>query len=276
MQKRREEFKLYKNKDGEYFREQSKEGNLDEVTFAVKKPNHQQQKEANFVYSKYMNQYLKGDIMPQLKMEEILKQNGIWDESKRRKEEELVTLVRDVNEKLRRGGIKLSEGAKLAKEAIKARFDLMELSAIRTNFLQNSAENLSQNHRFNYLVSECTVYSNDKKVFKDYEDFLNQDNLGSQLPYLAGEVFSKLIYGFDEDFRKDWPEYKFLQKYKFVNDKFDFVDKEGNVVDMEGNKVDRSPSDLPEKEVEPVFLPDDESKSEVKVEEKKVEELVKT
>lgn len=258
MLKTREEFKLYKNKDGEYFRENPKGESLEEIGFAVKKPNHEQQRNANFQYSKFMNQYLKEGIMPQLRLEETLRNNGVWDKELEGKEEELVKVIRDVESKLKKGGIKLSEAVAKAKEGIKARFEMLTSSAKRNNLLNNSAETLSQNHRFNFLVSECTVYSNDKKAFKDYDDFLKQDNQGSLLPYVAGEAFSKLIYGFDSDFRKDWPEYKFLLKYKFVNDKLQFVDKDGNVVDIDGKNVVETVEEVKvETPEEPEFLPDE-------------------
>lgn len=259
MDKKRIEFKMYRNKEtGELSVTQNKEGTLEEMVYAVKKPNHEQQRNANFQYSKFMNQYLKEGILPQGRLEETLKQNGVWDAEMENKEKDIVKVIRDVDDKLKRGGIKLSEAVKKAKEGIKARFELLNSTAKRNNLLNNSAERLSQNHRFNYLVSECTVYSNtDNRVFKDYDDFLKQDNLGSLLPYTAGENFSKLMYGFEDDFRKDWPEYKFLLKHKFVNDKLDFVNKDGEVVDIDGNKIEEVKEETKvEVPAEPEFIDD--------------------
>lgn len=255
--KNREEFKLYVNKDGEYFAEQDKEGTLKEVSFAVNKPNHEQQKDANIHYAKYMNQYLKEGIMPQIKLGEVLRKQGVWDDEKENKERELAKAINEAESKLKKGGIKLSEAAKVAKDSIKARYELIQLGAIRNNFMNNSAENLSQNHKFNYLVSQCTVYSNNEaKVFKDYNDFLKQDNQGSLLPYVAGETLSKLLYGFEKDYRADWFEFTFLKKHNFVNDKLEFIDKDGNLVDIDGNPVEKTAPSQVETDKEPEFLPD--------------------
>ena len=260
MSKTREEFVLYKEKNGgAFYREAVKDKETEEVKFAVRKPNHEQQRNANFQYSKWMNQYLKEGIMPQMRLEETLRGNGVWDTEMEKREGELAKTIREVEDKLKRGGIKVSEAVQRAKDGIKARFEFLNLTAKRNSLLSNSAESLSQNHRFNYLVSVCTVYSNtEKPVFKDYDDFLKQDNQGSILPYVAGEVFSRLAYGFDDDFRKDWPEYKFLLKHKFVNDKLEFVNKEGEIVDIDGNKIEAVQDAKPEETVEPEFYPDDE------------------
>lgn len=255
MKKMREEFTMFKNDQNEWFVAQNKDKSLVEVKLAVKKPNHEQQRNANFEYSKFVNQYLAAGIMPQLKMMDIIKKKGIWDDEREALEKQYIKEITEVRKKLKKGGIKQSEALKLAKEGIDLNFKLINLSSQKNAMLNDSAETLSQNHKFNYLVSECTVYSDsDKRVFKDYEDFQKQDNLEDTrlLTWKSGEVFARLIYNMDEDFRKDWPEYKFLEKYKFVNDKLQFLDKDKNIVDFEGKPIVEE-EELDE-ELEPVFL----------------------
>jgi hypothetical protein len=50
---------------------------------------------------------------------------------------------------------------------------------------------------------------------------------------VAGALLANLIYSIDMDYRRDWPEYQFLIKYKFVNNNFEKLDKEGNVIKEE-------------------------------------------
>ena len=238
MQKLREEFSVFKNKDGEYFRFQDLEKKLEEVKLAVHKPNHKQQSEADFIYAKYMNKYLSQGIDTTDGLERTLHNNGIWSQDKIDRENELARKINDVTGKLTKGKIKISEGTKLAKEGIKARGEWLMLTAEKNNKLNNSADALARNHRFNYLAAVCSVNAeDDTAVFKDYDDFLRRDGLGEFVPTRCGEAFAKLMYNMDEDFRKDWAEYQFLLRFKKVNDNLDFVDSEGNVVDINGDKI---------------------------------------
>ena len=81
------------------------------------------------------------------------------------------------------------------------------------------------------------------------------DNLEDSrlLTWKSGDVFAKLIYNLEEDFRKDWPEYKFLEKYKFVNDKLQFLGEDGTIVDFEGKPLPQE-EELEDADKEPVFL----------------------
>ena len=59
----------------------------------------------------------------------------------------------------------------------KLRDDLRELISSRTNLDNNTAEGQADNARFNYLVSCCLVYSDNKKgYFNSYEDYLNRSS----------------------------------------------------------------------------------------------------
>lgn len=257
MKKFREEFTVYQDENGEVFASQNKDNSLKELKLAVQRPTHLQRQDADFEYNKYMNKLLKEGILPIVKLEQTVRENGIWTEDKEKKERELTNAVIKAEETLRKGKIKLSEAEKIAKQAIKDKFERLSLIMEKNSVLENSAERLAENYRFNYLVSHCTVYndSGGKRYFQDYDDFLKQDTFGSPVPYLAGMKFSRLTANLEEDFRADWPEYKFLKKYGFVNDKFQLVNKDGKLVGDDGQELSLV-EDEPETQEEPEFLPD--------------------
>ena len=255
----REEFSVFKNAQGEYFHEQNKEKNLEEVKLAVQRPTSLHKQQADYEYYKQMNRLLSDGIKPKVILEKTIRENGIWDDEKEKEANLLARRVWEAREKLQKGRIKLSEGAKIAKEAIKNNYDYLQLVMDKNNILNNAAENIAENHKFNYLVSVCTVYNNgeSKSFFRDYDDFLRQDTLGNPVTNIAGLKFSTLLYGLNEDYRKDWPEFKFLAKYKFVNEKLEPVNKDGVLVDDDGKPLDL-PGQPKVDEAEPEFLPDDE------------------
>jgi hypothetical protein len=266
MQKLREEFSVFKNEDGDYFRFQNLEKKLEEVKLAVHKPNHKQQSEADFIYAKYMNKYLSQGIDTTDGLERTIHANGIWNQDKIDKENDLAKRINDATSKLSKGRMKVSEGVKIAKDGIKARGEWLMLTAEKNNKLNNSADALARNHRFNYLAAVCSVNAeDDAPLFKDYDDFLKRDGSGEFVPTRCGEAFAKLMYNMDEDFRKDWPEYKFLLKFKKVNEKLEFLNSEGEVVDINGEKI-VAREVIEEKVEEPEFY-DDESVDKVKAEE---------
>lgn len=255
----REEFVVYKDSENNFYTEQNKDNSLVEVKLSVRRPNYGEKQGADFEYQKTVTKLLKEGILPRVKLEETIRENGIWDKAKESRERQLAKAINDAREKLKKGGIKLSEGVKLAKQSIKDNFEYIQLNMDRNSVLNNSAESIAEQARFNHLTSSATVYNNDgveKKFFQSYEDFLIQDSRGNVVTYLAGSYLSRLLNNFEDDFRKDWPEYKFLLKYKFVNDKFEYINTEGKVVDEDGKEL---PEVLPEEKTEvaeAVFLPD--------------------
>lgn len=254
-----EDFSVFVDADNKYFREQNKKGDLKEIKLRVRKPTHEESRESNFIYAKSMNRHLKDGILPQVRLYDIIRENGTWTETQEKEEVKLSKTIGDIRQKLKVGGIKKSEGAKLAKDGIKANFDLINLTMKKNNILNNSAEALAQQDKFNYLTSVCTIYpDNGRAYFENYEEYLRQDNLGNGVCTVAGEKLSNLGYDLDDDFRKDWPEYKFLVKYAFCNDKLQYVNKEGKLVDIDGKLLDEvKPESGVIEDKEPEFLPDD-------------------
>jgi hypothetical protein len=142
-----------------------------------------------------------------------------------------------LEDKLKGGGIKLSEGKEVALEMGKLRSELRMLTAEKSQFSSVTAEGIANNTQFNYFVSACTVYADSgKPVFKSVDDYMAQadDVLGSK----AAANLMLLLYNLDPDFEKNLPENKFLREYKFVDDELYFLNKEGQRIDIEGRRVD--------------------------------------
>ena len=255
-QKLKEKFTVYKNDFNEYFLTQDKEKKLKEIEVAVRRPNYKELQNAQFEYSKMFTEYLKKGVMTNLQMTEFIEKNGMWDAEKTAKEKELRDSIRGILTRLKRGKMKLSELKKLSAESIKKRFELIELTLKRNEMLTETAESRATQHRFNYLTSVCTVYNtSSESFFKNLDDFLDQDAKGSIVTFLAGQFLAKLLNNLDEDFRKDWDEYKLLQKYHMVNDKLEWVDRDGKLVDEAGKPVDLVT--VPEEDdIEPEFEDD--------------------
>jgi hypothetical protein len=217
-------------------------GNVEgqETEFFIKEPSLHQQREGQKVYNQAFSDAVNSGSIVRARLDDLLKEQGLWDENKEAKFASLQTQINDNEQKLAKGGISLSEARNVALEIKKRREEMRNLISIKTNLDTHTAEGQADNARFNYLVSCCLVYNNNKNkpYFKSYEDYLNRSS--DIIGVLGAQKLASMLYGLDSDFEKKLPENKFLIDYKFVNDDLRFIDKKGRLTDQEGRLVDKN------------------------------------
>ena len=208
-----------------------------ETVFLVRSPTLQDQKEATKVYNLAFSEALKAKAVVRAKLDDLLTEQGLWDDSKQNKFNKLQSEILDGEKKLAKGGIQLAEAKNIALNMKKLREELRELISVKTNLDTHTAEGQADNARFNYLVSACTVYNETKEpYFKNYEDYTNRSS--DLVAILSAQQLAGMLYGLDNDYESKLPENKFLKTYKFVDDKLRFINKEGKLVDSEGRLID--------------------------------------
>lgn len=208
-----------------------------DVELEIKAATLNDQREAQKIYNQAFSDAVKSGSIVRARLDDLLKEQGLWDDSKQIKFVTLQKKIMDSDKQLARGGISLKQAKQIAVSMKKYREELRDLISVKTNLDSHTAEGQADNARFNYLVSACVVYKNNgNKYFKNYEDYLNR---GSELVALtAAQKLAAIMYGLDSDFEKKLPENKFLIKYKLVNDKLDYIDDKGRLVDENGRLVD--------------------------------------
>lgn len=235
----KKEFKIFKDADGVYYGVQNPDKTLVEISLDVRRPTYQNQREAQFHYSKAFSEAIKNKVPSKLKMEQILKENGDWTEDDDKIAKEMTDEIRRNQKKLLAGKIKKSEAEKLAWENIKRSEDYLAFCSKKNQYFDKCAESIAEQAKFNYLTYACTVYNNNGKQFwKSYEDFLEDNNKNPLVVNVSGALLASLIYNMDNDYRSDWPEYQFLKKYKYVNDNFEKLDKDGNTIKVDEDFTD--------------------------------------
>lgn len=236
MSKNKENFVVYKDAEGQFFADEA-EGRS-KVELSVKKPDFKQKQEADIFYAKKWKEYLDAGCILSDELNEVLKKRGAWNEAIATQVNEIAVKIAENEDKLKKGKIKLSEAEKISVENIRLRYQWMQLLGTRHELEQKTAESMANEQKLNWLVAHCTVYSSDgKPFFKSYEDYCEQDDKGVIIPTLAGQAYWKLQTDEESDFRKEWPEYRFLLKYKMVDDKLRPINKAGNLIDEFGREI---------------------------------------
>jgi len=207
--------------------------------FLVKNPSFKDQREAQKVYNQAFSDAVKSGCIVRGRLNDLLKEQGLWDDTKEMKLNTLQHEILGHEQTLAKGGISLQRARGVAMEMRKIREDLRELISSRTNLDNNTAEGQADNARFNYLVSACLVYSDNKKTyFSGYEDYLNRS--ADPVAIKAAQLLATRLYGLDDSYEQNLPENKFLKQYKFVDKNLRFINKEGKLTDSEGRLVDEN------------------------------------
>jgi|14BtaG_2_1085337.scaffolds.fasta_scaffold00515_4 hypothetical protein len=211
--------------------------NGETVELAVIRPTSPISNAAHMHYQRAWSNALKNGCLLQKKLNDYIIEQGLWDEDRQQQYDALIVRLRDGEEALAHGKIKLTEGWDIAVKDMKiARIQLQILLAERNALEQNSAEGVAEQERFNFLVSRCVVDNKTgANIFVDVDDYINRSE--EPWAFQAAAIFSQLNNGLDADFLGSLPENKFLKTWGFVNDNFQLIDKDGNLIDEEGKLI---------------------------------------
>ncbi len=195
-----------------------------------------QQNEATKVYNRAFRDALESGALLRNKLEDHMRQQGIWDDDKQKELEDVQRVILDNEKKIAKGGIRLKVAKDLALEMGDKRTEMRSILMQRNSLDGNTAEGQADNARFDYLVSASLVYTDSgKPYFKDLADYRNRST--EPVAIEAARRLAQLVYGLDSNYEKNLPENKFLCDFKFVDKELRLVNNDGQYVDREGNLV---------------------------------------
>jgi hypothetical protein len=210
-----------------------------EVELSVISPSLKDRKEADKVYNSAFTEALQAKAVVRARLDDLLVDQGLWDEAKQQKFDTLQKQMLDNEKVLAKGGVSLKRAKEVALEMKKVRAEIRDLISVKTNLDVHTAEGQADNAKFNYLVYACTVHKNtNNKFFASHDDYLDRSTEAASV--LAAQNLANMIYGLDADYEYKLPENKFLKQYKFVDEKLRLVNKEGKLVDSKGRLIDEN------------------------------------
>lgn len=221
-----EKFRIIESKD--------KDGNT--VKVGLKSPGLKEYRDSQIEYNKAFREALDSGALLRQKLTDYMRDQGIWNEEKQKQNDEYVEQIRDKEEALRRGGIKLSEAKQLAIDLQRLRAEFRYFISEKNQLDQNSAEGQADNARFSELVRLCLLNPTTKDPYfpkqSDYDDAADQ-------PWVveASSELASMIYDIDPDYDDKLPENKFLKDYSFMNEDLRLIDSNGHLVDIDGRLI---------------------------------------
>jgi len=216
-----------------------------DVELAVRKPDLRTQQKGQVTYSSEFCRLVKPEgnkpgAIVRAALDNVMRNQGLWDDTKQKKWDELQKALINAELRLAKGGGKLSELRNVAIQMRRDRNALRELLASRNELDSNTAEAQAENAKFNFYVANCTVYSDTgKPFFASEEDYINR--AGEEAAQKASQLLANMLYGLEENFEAKLPENKFLLEKRLVREKdLHLLDKDGNLVDGKGRRVNEN------------------------------------
>lgn len=206
----------------------------------VKKPSNKLLSDAQVLGAKVWTNCTRDGIMTKKELEVFMRNRNIWDSEKDQQQQSLVDSISSLERELALGTdgkLTKKRGKEIAISMRRLRLMLRNLISERLSLEQNTAEALSENAKFDFLVANC-VYQEDgtTKVYTSLEDYnLKADD---EVAFASANALAQMMYSIDKTFEEKLPENKFLRKFNFVNDDLSLVDAENNLVDIDGKKID--------------------------------------
>jgi len=208
------------------------------IQIIVRKPSNAVMSAAQRKGALVWTQCIQEGVMTKKELEKVLEDRGIWTKAKAQEQANILKAISELEKKLylsRGVTLKTSEGKKIAIQMRRKRIELRDLLAEKVSLEQNTAESLSDNAKFDYIVSQCTFDINELPVYNSIDDYSNRSD--DPIAFAAASALAAMLYSLDKDFEMKLPENKFLAKFDYINDDLHLVNKEGNKVDTEGRLV---------------------------------------
>lgn len=203
------------------------------VKVMLKVPGAQEYRDSQMEYNKAFRKALDSGALLRQKLSDYMREQGIWNEAKQKKNDEYVQKIQDKESLLKKGGIRLSDARQIALDLRVLRAEFREFLAEKNTMDQNSAEGQADNARFAELTRLCMLNPSTKEpYFQTQADF---DGAADQ-PWVieASSELASMIYGLDPNYDDKLEENKFLREFKFSNDDNRLINENGHLVDGKG------------------------------------------
>jgi hypothetical protein len=209
----------------------------EEKKFSVVRPSPPVIRDSQDVYNRTFGRAIKNGAPLRKSIDVVLREQGLWDDTKEEKRKNIIKEMNRLALELKKGGKKVSEGYDMAMDVRRQREDYRKLLMDRIELDINTAEGLSDQERFNYLMARCLVDDGGKPVYTDMDAYL--EDAISDIAQQGAAKLADMMYGNDPDTEAELPENEFLKRFDFVDEEFRLIHEDGHLVDNEGKLINK-------------------------------------
>jgi len=209
-----------------------------EVKIKVIKPTNRLNSAAQRIGATVWTKCIQDGVMTKQELKALMEKKKIWGKDQDEKQKVLQQEISDLEKDLyinKRKKIKLSEAKDIAFKMQKKRVELRDHITSKIELEGNTAESLSDNAKFDFLVANCTLWENGNKVYNSLDAY--QDSSDDTIAFTAAATLAEMLYAIDPEFEKGLPENRFLRAAGLLNDSLEYIDKDGERTDRDGKAI---------------------------------------
>lgn len=162
-------------------------------------PNRKVRTEADFIWKKAYSHALRAGFLTEAEALRILKEKGIWSEKDDEREQEARSNIAKLELELEQCEDK-EKGEQICNDIRELRAELNRLRNIITSATNNTAEIFATENKYEFLASTCVVYNNDKRAFKNIDEF--REKLDVE-PYAIECYNQAMVYTYENALKID-------------------------------------------------------------------------
>lgn len=213
-----------------------------DLELAILTPSAQVKQRAQVIRARTWGDAVKNDVIMREVLDTYLRKQGLWDDAREAEYRRIRDALLENKLKLDAGGIRKSEGRKIALEIRKLRNEYGNLLSQRNRVDSNTADAIADQAQFNFMVAACTVYNDTQKPYFTLTGF--DPSLDAYIERIEEEAsrdvatkLAEVMYGNEDDLDNKLPENEFLRKYGFADEKNRLINKDGKLIDEDGRLI---------------------------------------
>lgn len=190
-----------------------------DVTYTVVSPTQQQIADADLVYKSSYSEAIRFGALTHSEATRIIKERKIWTTKDEEKAVELIKSITMLGKELE----ETDEPAKafeLIEQIELKRTELLTLNTKKNSVLDNTAESYADEKRLQHYVASCTLNAQGKQLYDgDINKLIGSSD--SEVAVEAMRYMIQLLANDGEDFRSNWPDYKWKKAHGVVDDQLE-------------------------------------------------------
>jgi len=181
----------------------------------VRMPNQKEINDGELIYKTKYSEALRFGALSAAEADSIIKDREIWSQKDEEEKLRLFVRLHELGDELMLID-KFTDAANHIYEMEQVRTDILRLNMRKSNILDNTAESYADDHRLQFYVTVCSFYADDNVIFEDVDDYLLRAQ--DEIAKVCMTKLIHLIANDGQDFRQEWPEFKWRIKHGLIDE----------------------------------------------------------